>query len=234
LGESYFIFENYYDTRFFRGLCAFKKEGKWGIINSDGEFVLNPKYDFIGAFTDFKSWKHDSSGCAVVGKLINSKMKYNIINSNFDELNSFIFDEIELFDEDIAEVKINNKWGAINSKGEIIIPVEYNFISTYLNNGFIKVGLGDYDSNSFVGYYGFFDKNGKKISKIIYEVLGMFENGFAVCKKNNKYGLLNENGYEVIRCRYDNLEFKQNDLYLADLNGVKFYINSKGREYRQL
>lgn len=232
--ESYFIFERYYDTRFFNGLCAMRKEGKWGIINSDGEFVLNPKYDFIGAFTDFKSWNYNSSGCAVVGKLINSKMKYNIIDSNFNELNNFIFDEIDLFDENITRVEINGKWGAINSKGEIIIPIEYNHIRTYRTSGLIEVGLGDYDSNNFIGHYGFFDNKENKITKIIYQFLSVLENGFAICKKNNKYGLLNENGHEVIPCIYDNLDFKQNDLYLAMLNEVKFYMDSNGRKYIQL
>ena len=160
-------------------------------------------------------------------------MKYNIINSNFDELNSFIFDEIDLFDEGIAKVEINGKWGAINSEGEIIIPLEYNFIRTYGNNGFIEVGLGDYDTNNFIGHYGYFDKKGNKITKIIYEFLGSFKNGFSICKKYNKYGLLNENGYEVIPCIYDELEFKQKDLYLAKLNTIKFYMDSKGRKYIQ-
>ena len=231
LGESYTIFEHLYGCHFFKGLCTIRKEGKWGMVNSEGNFVLNPNYDFVGAFTDYKSSTKDGFGCAIVGKIINSEMKYGAINSSLKEITRICFDKVGLFEEDIAKVKMNDKWGAINSEGNIVVPIEFNYILD-CRDGLIEVGLGDYDSNRFVGHYGLYDKNGKKITKIIYERIGVFHNELAICRMYGKYGLLDKLGNEVIRCYYDGLDYFQNNVYKAKLDDSTFYIDSSGRKFK--
>lgn len=231
IGEAYLIFDNIYGCHFFGKVCPIKKNKKWGLINEDGEFVIPPKYDFIGGFTDKKEWKLDSYGCAPVGLEINSVLKYSAINSTFQEISEFQFDEVCLFEEGISRVRIGEKWGAINSSGKMIIPIEFNHISD-CQNGFIKVGLGDYE-RFFVGHYGFYDKNGKKVTKIVYEYLGAFNNGFCIFIKNGHYGLLNELGQEAIYPKYQELKHVYENIYIAMLEGVKFYIDSTGREFKQ-
>ena len=158
--------------------------------------------------------------------------KYSAINSNFEDIASFQFDEIKLFEKGVANVRIGDKWGALNSLGKIIVPVEYTYIG-YCKDGIITVGLGDYESNWFVGHYGLFDKSGKKITKIIYEYLGSFKNGYVIFKKNSNYGLINRSGTEIINNIYDDLQEVANNIYLAEKEGLKYYIHSSGREFRQ-
>lgn len=233
LGKSdSYIIDNMKGRHFYGKVCPIKKNNKWGLININGDFVLKPQYDFIDAFTDIKKWDSCSFGCAGVGNKINSQMKYSAINSDFQEISDFIFDEINLFEEGMANVRIGEKWGAINSMGEIIVPIEFMKINDCKNN-LIKVGLGDIENNRFYGKYGLYNSKGTKITKIIYEALYILENGYTIFKKDEQYGILNNEGKEVVRNIYDNLEYVNQELLLAEKNNEKFYLSFTGREFRQ-
>lgn len=230
IGEVHTPYEDYFYCHFMRGLCPICKNNKWGFVNLDGKVVLDFIYDYIEPFSDIKSWTKKSNGCAVVGRIIDNSLKYGAINSDFKEITDFRFDEVRNFYEGISSVRIGSKWGCINSKGDIIIPIEFTCV-LHCINGFIEVGLGDYDGSQFIGHYGFYDRNGKKVTKIIYQSLSIFEHNHAVMKKDNKYGLLNIEGYEIIECQYDCLTCVSQNLYLAHLNDVKFYIDNNGRKF---
>ena len=232
LGETYGIIQHVYGCYFYGKVCPIKKNNKWGLIDFNGDFVLNPKYDFIGGFTDIKMWDSFSYGCAGVGKEINSEMKYSAINSDFQEISDFIFDEIRLFDEDIANVRIGEKWGAINSKGEIIVPIEFNSIYDCYK-GLIKVAYGDYEGRRFFGKYGLFNKKGIKLTKYIYEELYVLENGYVKFEKDNKWGILNNEGKEAVRNIYNEIKYVNHELLLVEIDNEKFYISFTGREFRQ-
>lgn len=233
LGMSYSIFEDSSYSNFIAGLCAIKRDGKWGFIDINGNYVFKPKYDYAGAFTDYKSWSVFSKGCAIVGMNLGSRIRYGAINSKFEEITEFIYEEMNFFEENISTVRIKDKWGAINSEGKIVVPIEFTYISTYCCDGFIEVGLGDYDSNMFVGKRGLFNKNGLKITKILFDYIGIFELGFAIVVKGGKYGLINHEGLEVVQCRYNDLSGNPSSGYIAKLDGVKFYMDSSGREFRE-
>jgi|JI6StandDraft_1071083.scaffolds.fasta_scaffold26327_4 hypothetical protein len=233
IGETYWLFNDYSHSRIIKGLCAIRQNLKWGFVDFNGYCVLQPKYDFLSPFLDVKSWRYLSRGCAIAGILVKSEIKYGAINSDFEEITEFIYDEIQWFSENVASVRIKDKWGAINSEGKLVIPITYSLVHA-CNNGFIKVGLGDYESLIFMGVLGFFDKNGRKITKIIYKHLGEFENGFAIVKKGEKYGIINEKGIEVVKCCYDYLSGNSKDGYMVVLDKTKFYIDSNGREFREI
>lgn len=232
LGEMYTLIPNVYGCYFYGKVCPIKKDNKWGIIDYNGNFVLNPKYDFIGGFTDVKMWDSFGYGCAGVGKQVNSEMKYSAINYNFQEITDFLYDEISLFNEGIASVRIGEKWGAINSLGQIIVPIEFNKIS-YSQNNLIKVGLGDFENNYFIGKFGIFNSKGVKITKIIYDVLYILDNGFIKFRKSKKYGILNNEGKVVVSDIYNSIDYVNNELLLAERNDEKFYVDFSGREFRQ-
>lgn len=230
IGEVHTPYEDFFYCHFMRGLCPIRKNNKWGYINLDGKVVLDFIYDYIEPFSDIKSWTYYTNGCAVVGKIIDNNLKYGAITSDFKEITNFIFDEVKNFHEGIASVRIGSKWGCINSKGEVIIPIEFTFV-LHCINGFIEVGLGDFEGSHFVGNYGFFDKYGNKITKIIYQSLYPFKHDHAIFKKDNKYGLINKTGIEIIKSQYDDLSYISQNLYLAYLNDVKFYIDINGRKF---
>jgi hypothetical protein len=52
------------------------------------------------------------------------------------------YDSQGYFDKNgLAQVKLNNKYGMINKKNEIIIPIIYDYIYSFEDNGLAKVNL---------------------------------------------------------------------------------------------
>ena len=87
-------------------------EGKYGIIDSDGNVIVDFEYDFIFPF-------EDGLALVVKGSLMGAIDEFGTI------IVPIIYDQIGDFFKGLAEVKIKEKWGVINTSGEIIIPLEY-------------------------------------------------------------------------------------------------------------
>ena len=96
---------------------------KWGYINNIGQLITPIKYDFG---TDF------SGGLGVVMQ----NMKWGYINNVGKIVIPMIYDDASSFeyipklgvDNKIAKVSLDDKKGAINKKGQIIIPIKYKRI----------------------------------------------------------------------------------------------------------
>jgi hypothetical protein len=87
-------------------------------------------------------------------------------------------------------VKLNDKWGIINNKNEIVLPIIYDTIA-----------LGNYYSLSAIivlnGKYGYIDSSGNIIIKPKYKSAGHFSNGVAKVKAaDNKFGYIDIEGNE--------------------------------------
>ena len=61
------------------------------------------------------------------------------------------YNELNSFSEGLAPVKKNGKWGFINTKGDLVIPCEYDFAYSF-SNGVALVELNN--------KYGYIDKYG--------------------------------------------------------------------------
>lgn len=121
---------------FHDGIAKIEKNGRWGFINQIGkEIVLFEKdvkvYDF-------------SSGLALI---VNSdKRKHFYINKRGNSVIAFDGDEYEdiiaySFMNDFAIIRLNEKYGMIDTRGRTIIPFEYDLIDVYdKKTGLIKVG----------------------------------------------------------------------------------------------
>lgn len=102
--------------RFDKNNPYLKKEypnGKYGIINSKGEYVVNCIYDMIFPFSE--------SYIAVV-KLNN---KWGCIDEMGNIIVPIKYDCINEFQNGLASTLYNGKWGIINAMGETIVPFVY-------------------------------------------------------------------------------------------------------------
>lgn len=125
-------------------------EGRWGIINLSGDFLIGPKYDYIDFFglTDcYKvmigdlNFDNDQNGQLLLkgtkSGVIDSKDKIVIpitydwveeIAPNLWAINDggviFYNDE---YQEEYWTVQ-GGKWGVINSNNEVVVPVQYDVI----------------------------------------------------------------------------------------------------------
>lgn len=169
------------------------------------------------------------------------------------------YDASSAFHEGLAAVKRNNKWGYINTKGEEVIPLIYDYAESF-SDGLAKFGI--YGGEGRVGYinskgkeviirngnsgsfheglasvsqdvfaWGFINTKGEEIVPCDYYKVEDFSNGFAkVCKFNNGYGFVNTKGEEVVPCKY-NQAWNFSDGFAAVVDGIKYgFVNTQGEE----
>lgn len=125
-------------------------ENSWGFNDEKGNSIIPlGKYKFLNPI--------DEKGM-ILAELGN---KHGYIDINQKIIVPFEYDDIDLFNHELASVKKNGKYGFINRKGKIVIPLQFED-ETY----FYKTGLALVKKNNL---YGFINKKGKEIIPIIYQ-----------------------------------------------------------------
>lgn len=164
-------------------LAAVNLNGKWGYINTSGEFVIEPQYSQAHAF---------NYGAAVVEIeekpiLINKKNEV-LFKSDLEHL------DIKSGIEGMFKTNLYTKYGFINYKGEVIAePIYYN--------------LGDFSSGLCVAlgspHDGYINKAGEFVIEPAYNDAEDFSEGFAIVWKNGKCGFINTDGEPLTDMIYD-------------------------------
>jgi hypothetical protein len=146
---------------------------------------------------------------------------------------SLEYDFLYPIDEDlfIAEIfydHINKKCGIVNKRGEIILPVIYDYIDYciedfdpyYVKNGLIRAVKDN--------KYGIFDKTGKTIVPFIYDYIGEFHEEIANISQDGKWGYIDSNGNIAIDLIYDFAFDFSEGLAMAKLNYKLGFIYKTG------
>lgn len=139
---------------------------------------------------------------------------------------NYKYDRVNDFNEGLASVCRDGKWGFIDTSGREVVPCRYNDVFDF-NEGMARVETG--------GKWGYVDKTGREVIPCIYgqaydfsdglakvylekqffidktgkEVLaagrdwGVFKEGLARITRDGKTGFVDKEGNEVIPCKYD-------------------------------
>jgi len=136
-------------------LFIVEKEGKWGIVNSKFETVLNIEYDKIDIFPDFKTfkvWRNDKTGVINLNNEAGIPIKYNWydyqINNNFRLVFNGSLDE-----DNYPKV---GEYGAIDSTGKEIVPIKYNKAESFAvfgENPDFTIFSNNSETKEFVGHF---------------------------------------------------------------------------------
>lgn len=172
---------------------------KYGVITTKGQQIITPKYKEI-------TYNEYTGNFIVVA----SNGKYGVISKDGQEVIVEVkYDSVRIINYDplLYEVKLNNKYGIINEKGNIIANTEYD-----------KLGYAGDKTK---------EQNGVLIIKDVFEN----KDGIVVCK-NNKYGILNlENGREItpvdseITKIYSRTDNTGNEEYYVELSNQEVILS---------
>jgi len=110
------------------------------------------------------------------------------------------FDEIRIFNDGLAVVRIDRKYGYIDKTGKIVIPVEYYAVRPF-SEGLAVV------CKSISGKYGVIDKTGKVIIPLEYDCIYPFSEGLAAAYKGGKMGFIDKTNKTVIEFIYDGFDY---------------------------
>lgn len=180
----------------YRDISSFDNEAiiydgnKYGIMDIQGKVIIEPKYTGI-------EWVN--GGLAAV---YDDKGKVEIVDYLGKEVVEYKYDNIEPFTNSAACVRLKGKYGAINNKGEIIIPIEH------------EEGIGMFgDCISMCKVidgkkkWAMYDFKGKCLTEFKYDKMINLNKGFAIVSNDKLYGVIDKNGQEVIPLEYSNLGF---------------------------
>lgn len=190
------------------------KNGKYGIINYEGQEVLPCEYDEITALKDVKSnfiVKKDGN----VG-LVN-EVGQTIINTEYKNILALK----EGYKSEYIIVNADNKYGLISTSGTVLIEAKYNEVK-YIGSSYLFAvkqdetwKLFDTEENKIVIDGGYKDIVEAKSENII------------IVDENGKYGVINKDNTEKIKPQYEDLKYAFSIYYIAKKEGKYGIINSK-------
>lgn len=140
------------------------------------------------------------------------------------------YDRIYDFYEGVCVVGLKDsnydyKYGTIDTKGNIVIPIEYDDVN-HCQEGVCVVKTGDWSD----ARYGIVDAKGNVILAPCYQKMEDFNNGLALVQdpKTELYGFINTKGEVAIPCSYKYADSFSDDLALVRVKSGKYgYINNK-------
>ncbi|HAN09431.1 MAG TPA: hypothetical protein DCP90_02325 [Clostridiales bacterium] len=170
------------------------KDGKWGLIDKKGEWVVPLTYDSqktnLSDFGDIEVGVADfSGGIATVQK----DGKWGVIDTQGNSITPIQYEKAFVWNG-FAGVRQNGKWGSVDKAGNVVVPFEYDGIGAF-SEGRITVEKS--------GSWGAVDINGNIVVPLIYDRLDSFNDGYAVVEDNGKKGFVNKNGNVIVPIIYD-------------------------------
>jgi len=196
-----------YDNIEYLGNDLFKimVDGKYGIINKDGEKILECIYDsmYMQGRTLTKSVLEDSNESDLIS--VSKNDKYGYLNKNWEEVIPCSYDSIESFNkEGVAKARLNGKWGTIDKTGKEVIPFIYDDIGSFNEEGTAYVRL---DSK-----YGLIDKDGKEVYSCICDKIPYYEGGIWKINVNGEMGIVLDNEGTTLYLNYDYVSIFSDEL----------------------
>ncbi len=149
--------KSYLKLEFEEGLARVRKDGKWGFLNRYGNAVIPCVYDFLGELRQglVCAIVSDSLGIKKMG-VLNGKNEW-IIPPEYDFSEAFYKEQ--LFRDALIPVCRAGKWGFINTKNEIAIPLQYPQVKPFAEGK----ALVNLSSSSIKAQWQLIDKAGKSI-----------------------------------------------------------------------
>ena len=125
------------------------RTGKWGFIDKQGKWVIQPQFDDARGFSD---------GLAAVRMGDYDTGKWGFIDEKGKWLIQPQFDDVRYFSDGVAAVRIGDdktgKWGFIDRQGKWVIQPQFDG-ARYFSDGVAAVRIGD----DKTGKWGFIDKD---------------------------------------------------------------------------
>lgn len=226
-GQNVFGDKTFEDAGAFgeNGLARVEVDDKWGFINTDGEFVIEPIYDTALSFEDDSvvgvekdgKWAYiDAQGNAVCDfvyervysienglGVFKKDGAYGYMNAQGEEVIRAQYEVCSNFgDNERAFFRVGKKWGVIDKDGEIILQPTYG-----ARENFSLCGLALIQDVRESGKWGYIDGEGKEVIEMQFSQAGsFFADGYAIVKIGDQYGVIDKKGDFVLRPKYRSIE----------------------------
>ena len=171
-----------------------QKDGKYGLLDMQGEIICEPLYDNIHPLRN---------GNVVVCK----EKSWSLINRQGEMFKHLEYDTVSKFVDGVAIVTLGGKEGIIDESGNVLGELKYDEIMPlqYTSKYNEEDKFAKYFEACIDGKWGFLNKHGKEMSPFVYDEIQMsdFEGGFVRVCKNGKWGFVNDKCEEMCEFVYE-------------------------------
>ena len=211
------------------------QNNKWGVIDSNGNIVIDPSYAEMIVVPNSKedvflcTFDVNYDDGTYSTKALNSKNEE--IFTNYEQIEAISnTDESQnlSYDSKVLKVQSGGKYGLINMEGNEVLPCEYDEITAL--QGVENTLLVSKDGN-----YGTVSDEGKILLPTEYaEIQNLGDEasqGFIVRNAEGKCGIVDIGNGQVLETKYDNIaKIHQGDYYVVTEDGKQKVVNRDGTE----
>jgi hypothetical protein len=166
-------------------LLVVEKNHKYGLINDKLEFIVPFKYDYV--IQQFPN----NENLFIVALQSDNDILYGLINDKGKIVQPITFSVIsDLESEGFIKFSKNERWGFMNTRGEIIINAKYDYVD-FFTRGYAIVELN--------GKKGYINTKGDLIIQPQFTDCKDFNNGYAFVFTEKSYGIINNKGVFVLQ-----------------------------------
>jgi hypothetical protein len=229
-----------------------QKDCKWGFMGKDGNFIVPPRFDEVGEFFDEwakvrsgRKWGFiNTEGKLVIDTMYSqaedmvngyARVVWNGRAGFIDQRNSFTASPGDdllsfamentgsvTFSEGLAIVRLDQKYGFINTSGKFTIAPSY------------KDALPFVDGSAWVesdnGFWTYINKANQPAFDPQYQGAGDFSEGLAAVEIGGKWGFLKKPNQLVIYTKYDEVGDFHEGRAAVLRDSLVGYIDAKGVE----
>lgn len=223
---------------FSEGKAAVRMDGRWGFINKKGDFIINPRFRSAKSYSDGRAFVRsldyseylyiDDKGNKIESINMPDDLD-NIDNNEFyngralvsdnnllgyiDRTGNTIVDlkysEALPFSDNLAAVKVSDRWGFIDSNGEVKISPQF------ISAGKFGNGLAPARKNS--NQFGYVDKTGAFVISEQFDEVREFTEERAPVFVNGKWTFIDKTGTQITAPKFDEVAPFYNGLALVTI-----------------
>ena len=207
----------------FSHFIKYRQNGKWGLINRQGELVVEPEYDWIEirpqsniiCFNqEGKKWLVSESGemltsqkyddiylhpAGRVAKVQNGERFGLLSLDDYSEVTPVMYDGFSSATDNHIFFKLNGEQGVMDSVGTVVVSSRSQEIRLFAN---------DYMALAKADKYCLAGPDGEPLTDYEYDEIKKSGDWFMV-KKRGYFGFVNQNGDEIISPQYQSVDTRQ-------------------------
>jgi len=220
---------------FFEGLAAVKKKGKWGFIDTNGTWTIQPTFDrgYASSLKHRCEYNTENYGIGYFqeGKAhIENFRQWGYINKQGNWIIEPQFDKCLPFHEGVAAVLKNNKLGYIDTVGNWIIEpfLDYNKETasdfewtTISHNHNCSEGIIACKINDKWGYKTI---GGQNLTSFDYTFVSKFHEGIGIVFKNALKGIIDKNGKSILNCEWEGITIGYKEKWIIAFDGMNYHL----------
>ena len=211
------------------------QDNKWGVIDENGDIVIDPSYEEMIIIPDNKTdiflctydVNYDTGEYST--KALNSQNKEIFTDySKIEAIPNHDKNQNLWYEDNVLKVEKDEKWGTIDYTGKQLLPIEYDSIQALegVENALLV------EKN---GKYGIADDTGRTLVDTTYaEITNLGKtnrDGYIVKDDTGLYGIVDNANNVILQNQYQEIQkVSGNNLYVVTQDGTQKVVNANGED----